>query len=111
MRREEGVAWLGKVLRHLASIKDIELTTASEFVQRHPPQEVLNVPESSWGSNGTHFTWDNIETHWMWQPIHEAEARMENLVARFPMQMRIQRTVLTRLGASCYYCKVPTGRS
>ena len=80
----EGVSWLGQVLRHLASIRDIELTTASEFIERHPPKDVLNIPESSWGSGGNHFTWDNIETHWMWQPIHEAELRMETLVARFP---------------------------
>jgi 1,4-alpha-glucan branching enzyme len=28
--------------------------------------------------------WDNGETHWMWQPIHEAETRMEKLVERYP---------------------------
>ncbi len=93
----EGVTWLGKVLRHLASIQDIELTTASEFLKRHPPQDVLNIPESSWGSNGTHFTWDNIETHWMWQPIHEAAVRMENLVARFPEPNDDQRIFLNQI--------------
>jgi len=93
----EGVKWLGKVLRHLASIRDIELTTASEFIKQHPPTDVLHVPESSWGSNGTHFTWDNIETHWMWQPIHEAELRMENLVARFPEPNDDQRFLLNQI--------------
>jgi 1,4-alpha-glucan branching enzyme len=93
----EGVSWLGKVLRHLAANQDIELTTASEFIARHPPREVLHIPESSWGSNGTHFTWDNHETHWMWQPIQEAEVRMENLVARFPAPTGDQRTVLNQI--------------
>ncbi len=93
----EGVTWLGQVLRHLASIHDIELTTASEFIQRHPPKESLKIPESSWGSSGTHFTWDNIETHWMWQPIHEAELRMENLVARFPEPDDDQRFLLNQI--------------
>lgn len=79
----EGVAWLGKVLRHLASNPDIELTTASQFVTEHPPTEVINLPECSWGAGGTHFTWDNGDTHWMWPPIHEAEHRMEYLVERF----------------------------
>ncbi len=92
----EGVTWLGQVLRHLASIQDIQLTTASEFIQQHPPKGVLNIPESSWGSNGTHFTWDNIETHWMWQPIHEAEVRMETLVARFPEPGDDQRLLLNQ---------------
>ncbi len=80
----EGVTWLGKVLRLLAQDPAVELTTASAYLAQHPPTEVLHLPESSWGSNGTHFTWDNPETHWMWGPIHEGEERMENLVARFP---------------------------
>ncbi len=75
----EGVSWLGKVLRHLASNPDVELTTATRFINEHPPQEVLSIPESSWGAGGTHFVWDNPETHWMWAPIHDAERRMENL--------------------------------
>jgi 1,4-alpha-glucan branching enzyme len=41
------------------------------------------LPESSWGAGGTHFTWDNPDTHWMWEPIHAAERRMEALVARY----------------------------
>ncbi len=80
----EGVTWLGKVLRHLAANESVELTTASQFVAERPPTEVLSLPEGSWGAGGTHFTWDNSETHWMWEPIHEAEARMEALVAAFP---------------------------
>lgn len=79
----EGVEWLGKVLRHLADSGDVELTTASRHVNQHPPAEVLNLPESSWGAGGTHFVWDNNDTHWMWAPIHEAEARMENLANEF----------------------------
>jgi 1,4-alpha-glucan branching enzyme len=33
---------------------------------------------------GNHFTWDNVDTHWMWPIIHDAEARMEALAARYP---------------------------
>ncbi len=92
----EGVHWLGKVLRHLAGNKDIELTTASSYLERHPPTEVLHVPESSWGSNGTHFTWDNADTHWMWEPIYESEKRMEKLVARFPNPAENEKLVLNQ---------------
>ena len=80
----EGVTWLGKVLRHLANNPNVELTTASKFVQDHPPKDILHIPESSWGTGGNHFTWDNGETHWMWKPIHESEARMEALVEKYP---------------------------
>jgi 1,4-alpha-glucan branching enzyme len=75
----EGVKWLSHVLRHLAQASDVQLTTATEYITQHPPTEVLHIPESSWGAGGTHFTWDNGETHWMWAPVHECEARMENL--------------------------------
>lgn len=75
----EGVHWLGKVLRHLSNNPEIDLLTASQFVEQHPPQEVLHIPESSWGAGGTHFTWDNGDTHWMWEPIHECERRMQKL--------------------------------
>ncbi len=92
----EGVSWLGKVLRHLAQNPDIEMTTASTYIADYPPQEVLSIPEGSWGTGGTHFTWDNPETHWMWQPIHEAEARMEILVAQHPQADDDQRYVLNQ---------------
>ncbi len=93
----EGVRWLGQVLRHLATIHDVELTTASEFVKNHPPEEALHIPESSWGSNGNHFTWDNVETHWMWESIHEAELRMEGLVARFTEPSTEQEFLLNQI--------------
>ncbi|MBC8170288.1 MAG: DUF1957 domain-containing protein, partial [Anaerolineae bacterium] len=93
----EGVAWLGKVLRLLASDPGIELTTATQFVSEHPPTEVLNIPEGSWGTGGTHFTWDNGDTHWMWAPIHEAEAQMETLVARYDSPTADEEYVLNQI--------------
>lgn len=92
----EGVLWLGKVLRHLAHNPDIELTTATQYVTDHPPTRTLHLPEGSWGANGTHFTWDNGETHWMWQPIYESEARMEELVEKFPNPTDDERFVLNQ---------------
>ncbi len=80
----EGVDWIREVLRLLAADERIELTTASEFIEKHPPTEVIHLPEGSWGVGGTHWTWDNHETHWMWAPIHEAEVRMERLVEMYP---------------------------
>ncbi|WP_110513401.1 1,4-alpha-glucan branching protein domain-containing protein [Herpetosiphon llansteffanensis] len=80
----EGVDWMREVLRRLAANPDIDLTTASEYIANNPPRESLNLPESSWGSNGTHQTWLNPETEWMWPIIHAAEKRMEGLVAAYP---------------------------
>jgi 1,4-alpha-glucan branching enzyme len=90
----EGVDWIREVLRRLAENPLVELTTASTFVAAHKPQEVLHIPESSWGAGGNHFTWDNSETHWMWRPIHEAERRMEALAAAHPDPDDLTRGVL-----------------
>jgi 1,4-alpha-glucan branching enzyme len=79
----EGVDWLKQVLRLLARSETVALTTASDYVEQHPPEQVIHLPEGSWGAGGTHFTWDNNDTHWMWEPIHDAEARMEGLADQF----------------------------
>jgi 1,4-alpha-glucan branching enzyme len=78
----EGVNWLREVLRHLAQNPDIGLMTTSEYLESYPPQETLQIPESSWGTGGYHFTWDNADTHWMWEPIHACELRMEQLAQK-----------------------------
>jgi 1,4-alpha-glucan branching enzyme len=78
----EGVDWLKQVLRGLAASDKVDLVTASDYVEAHPPKQILHVPEGSWGTGGTHFTWNNVETEWMWEPLHDAEARMQALANR-----------------------------
>lgn len=79
----EGIEWLGKVLRHLADNAEVELTTASDFVDQHPAQAILDLPESSWGAGGSHFAWNNGENAWMWTMIHDAESRMARTVQHY----------------------------
>ncbi|UCF60235.1 MAG: DUF1957 domain-containing protein [Anaerolineaceae bacterium] len=76
----EGVDWIREVLRRLATSEVVELTTASDYVENHPPSTVLNLPEGSWGAGGTHFVWDNADTRWMWPIIHAAENRLHEAV-------------------------------
>ncbi|MBI4319172.1 MAG: DUF1957 domain-containing protein [Chloroflexi bacterium] len=80
----EGVVWLREVLRLLSREEDVALATANEYVTAHPPEEVLGLPESSWGMGGGHWTWRNPDTEWMWPLIHAAELRMEQMVSRYP---------------------------
>ncbi|HML21741.1 MAG TPA: DUF1957 domain-containing protein [Aggregatilinea sp.] len=79
----EGVEWLKQVLRLLAKSEIVDLTTASDYVEQHAPDQIIHLPEGSWGAGGTHFTWDNNDTHWMWTPIREAEQRMERLANQY----------------------------
>jgi 1,4-alpha-glucan branching enzyme len=80
----EGVHWIKEVLRILSGSEAVELVTATGYVTAHPPREVLALPEGSWGSGGTHFTWDNADNAWFWPVIHAAEERMERLVSGHP---------------------------
>jgi 1,4-alpha-glucan branching enzyme len=80
----EGVEWIKQVLRGLAESEQVELTTASRYIEHHAPERVLALPESSWGMGGNHFTWMNVDTRWMWDPIHKAEEEMETLVEAQP---------------------------
>lgn len=78
----EGIDWLAGVLRRLAAMGEVELTSAGRYVTERPPEVVLDLPESSWGEGGGHFVWDNAATRWMWPLIHAAEARIELLSER-----------------------------
>jgi 1,4-alpha-glucan branching enzyme len=92
----EGVDWLKEVLRGLARSETVELSTASRIIAEQTPDRVMVLPESSWGSGGNHFTWLNVDTEWMWPPIHAAETRMESLVERFPDATGEQLSVLNQ---------------
>ncbi len=92
----EGVLWLEQVLKMLATSPDIEMITATQYITQHPPTEVLNLPEGSWGAGGTHFTWDNSENHWMWEPMAEAEFRMERNAMRYSEATPEQEKVLNQ---------------
>lgn len=80
----EGVDWLKQVLRKLAQSSSVDLLSATEIVEQYKPDRVLELPESSWGAGGNHFTWQNPETEWMWPIIYNAEMRMESLVKQHP---------------------------
>ncbi|MBI2845670.1 MAG: DUF1957 domain-containing protein [Chloroflexi bacterium] len=90
----EGVSFLKELLRILASHPQVELSTASKYLQRYPPKEAISLPESSWGQGGGHDTWLNPQTQWMWPLIQRAEVWMEELVAIFPTAKgRMRRTI------------------
>jgi len=90
----EGVDWLAGVLERLSRRPAVAVTSAGDFVAANPPEDVLSLPESSWGQAGNHFTWLNADTEWMWPIIHAAERRMERLVAQHPTADGALRPVL-----------------
>ncbi len=82
----EGIEWLKRVLRRLANHPTIELTTPAAYLQRHPPDEKIALPESSWGAGSDARTWMNDQTKWMWPIIHQYERQMEQVVAEHRLE-------------------------
>jgi len=80
----EGIDWLKQVLRLLSYSEVIEITTAHDFINNHPPEESITLPESSWGMNGGHFVWENTDNNFMIPVIEAASLKMEQIVDIFP---------------------------
>ncbi len=78
----EGPQWLYYVMRDLGHGEgDVQPITPSEYLAAHPVQQRATPTPSSWGKNGYSEHWMNPKTQWLWQPIHEASARMARTVA------------------------------
>ncbi len=92
----EGVDWLKQVLQNLCQSKLVELTTASEFITQHPPEDILVLSEGSWGLGGGHFTWQNVDNEWMLPIIHSSEVKMEEIVEQHPNATGIMREILNQ---------------
>ena len=107
----EGVDWLKEVLRNLAASDSVKLTTASRIVEEETPERVMILPESSWGAGGSHFTWLNDDTEWMWPLIHAAERRMEALVAENPDAEGTRAELLNQIARELLLARAATGRS
>ncbi|HHY46741.1 MAG TPA: DUF1957 domain-containing protein [Firmicutes bacterium] len=76
----EGIAWLRMVLERLSRSSRVRVVTASEVVARHHDAPEILLPESSWGIGGRHYAWSNAGTWWMWESIHDCEARVQEVV-------------------------------
>ena len=77
----EGITWIKEVIKKLRTYTAVEMQTASEYLEAHPPTKAIELPESSWGAGGHFEVWYNNQTEWMWPIIHEAEKQMEQAEA------------------------------
>lgn len=79
----EGPEWLRQTLTKLSSMPEIEVTTPLEYLQEHPPTEVVRLRESSWGIGGRHYTWMNDATAWLWNDLASAESRLLSAILHY----------------------------
>ncbi len=76
----EGPEWLYRVIKKLNRRGNVETITLSEYYEKYPPDEVVTLPEGSWGEGGFHYVWLNENTGWTWKHIYEVESRIFTLL-------------------------------
>ncbi len=79
----EGPEWLYQVIRLIDADPEIELATASGYLDGNGTQGKIRLSEGSWGEGGFHYIWLNSRTAWTWEEIYECEARMVSLASEF----------------------------
>jgi 1,4-alpha-glucan branching enzyme len=81
----EGVDWLNFVIRKVACDQDtVKLLTPSEYLLRHPKNQLVHPSESSWGNKGYSEVWCNGTNDWIYRHLHIAGFRMTELAKAYP---------------------------
>jgi 1,4-alpha-glucan branching enzyme len=80
----EGVTWLKHVIKMLHECDGVAVESAGTYLENNPPQQAIELPESTWGQGGHYWVWHNQHTAWMWPVIHQCEVRMRKLVQKYP---------------------------
>jgi 1,4-alpha-glucan branching enzyme len=79
----EGPMWMDLLFRKLHFDQaQIEPITPSEYLDRHPTNQVVEPSASSWGHNGYFEVWLNGTNDWIYRHLHHASRRMEALAGR-----------------------------
>ncbi len=92
----EGPRWLYLVIKKLNSTPELRTITLSEYLERHEPEEVIALPEGSWGEGGFHWVWLNEWTEWTWKHIYQAEDKVAELLEK-GISEEIKATLLKQL--------------
>jgi len=79
----EGPKWIKQVLKKMAKMEELDLTTISDHLEKFTPEITIRIPESSWGQGGHHWVWLNQDTYWIWPHIYESEKKMEDLAKKY----------------------------
>ncbi len=70
----EGVEWIERLYEDISRSELVDPISLGEYLDRFPPETVINLPEGSWGEGGFHWVWLNQWTSWTWEKIYEVEA-------------------------------------
>jgi 1,4-alpha-glucan branching enzyme len=76
----EGPEFIRSLIRGLHNSPYVKMIKASDQLDTIHPQEVISIPEGSWGENNNHDVWVNEENKWTWKDIYDSELRLNNLL-------------------------------
>ena len=79
----EGNWWLARVLRWLEDDPEVELTNSREYLEKNPPNKVVQIVEGSWGQGSGHWVWLNQWTTYTWKMIYSVEEKMEEIMGKY----------------------------
>jgi 1,4-alpha-glucan branching enzyme len=64
--------------------KTVKMVTPSEYLERHPDNQVVQPSMSTWGDKGYNEVWLNGTNDWMYRHLHKQVERMVELANKFP---------------------------
>ncbi len=74
--------------------EEVELTTPTRFLEKHPRNQAIQPCASSWGDKGYYEVWLNQTNDWIYRHLHASEVRMQELARRFPHPNDLQERAL-----------------
>ncbi|HBA60369.1 MAG TPA: DUF1957 domain-containing protein [Elusimicrobia bacterium] len=93
----EGPQFLDVLFRKLQWDQDtVTPITPSEYLARHPTNQVATPCTSSWGYRGYAEVWLNGANDWVWRHLHVLGERMVELARRHPEAEGLRRRALTQ---------------
>ena len=80
----EGPDWINFLIRKIVYDQDsIELITPSDFLERHPVNQVCIPSAASWGYKGYNEVWLNGSNDWIYPHLHKAADQMVELARTY----------------------------
>jgi 1,4-alpha-glucan branching enzyme len=74
--------------------KTFALVTPSDYLRRHPTNQVAEPAASSWGEEGYWRVWLNEKTEWVYRHLAVAQDRMSELAGKFTQPVSLQNRAL-----------------
>ncbi len=96
----EGPWFLDAVVRKVHETGgELELITLSDYLERHPTNQVAAVSPSTWGYKGYHEVWLDASNDWIYRHLHEGALRMQILAGKHPSASGVLERALNQAAA------------